>query len=236
VGDETEMVPLRGLVRDCPRALETALRWALHRDPDERVDAKELLAQLDEATEEMNEGQLAAEMDEPADVVAPGSPVASASTAAPMTVGQGAAGSAPARSWKRRVGSVALVAAISVAGWWGGRVTAPRPAAIATASPESGVVRPPPAERPREATGRGPTLPTMREALDAASVGLRRCAELGESPLFIEFTTLAGLDKFAAVVVRGNSDDKVDRCVADAIATIRFEPTDPETFTEDYMP
>lgn len=115
-------------------------------------------------------------------------------------------------------------------------MTAPRPAAIATASPESGVVRPPPAERPREVAGRGATLPTMREALDAASVGLRRCAELGESPLFIEFTTLAGLDKFAAVVVRGNSDDKVDRCVADAIATIRFEPTDPETFTEDYMP
>jgi hypothetical protein len=120
--------------------------------------------------------------------------------------------------------------------WWGGRVTAPGPAVIAMASPESGVVRPPPAERPREATGRGPTLPTMREALDGAAVGLRRCAELAEDLLFIEFTTLAGLDKFAAVVVRGNSDDKVDRCVADAIATIRFEPTDPETFTEDYMP
>lgn len=234
VGDAMELVPPRSLAPDCPRTLETALRWALSRDPDERVDATGLRAQLDEAVEEMNEARGAAEMlpDEPDEPPA-------AAVRGPEVVAQAAQAAAvvPASTWVRRGLGLALAAALLGLAWWAGRVTAPDP----TFPTAPALVQPTPTKQPPIApavarTLPTPTLPAMREALDTAAVALRRCAALADGLLFVEFTTAADRDTFATVAVRGTTENMVTRCVREATASLRFAPSGPQVFTEEYMP
>lgn len=79
-------------------------------------------------------------------------------------------------------------------------------------------------------------LPTMREALEAAASDLRRCSERAGGLLLIEFETAAARPEFARVFIHGQADDDVRRCVDEATRSLRFEPTDAQTFTEEYTP
>ena len=229
-GEGMEMVPPRSLAPDCPRALETALRWALNRDPDERVDAMGLLAQLDEAIEEMDEARCVVET--PVDSAdAPTS--AAQGIDVPTTMGPAAAVvHAPHRRW--RWGALVLAATLVGLAWWLGRITAPVPTSVVM--PQALPEAPAPAAPQARAGATTPALPTMREALDAAAVELRRCATLTGGLLFVEFTTAATRESFATVAVRGTTEDAVTRCVREATASIRFKPTEPQVFTEEYMP
>ncbi|MFY0531749.1 hypothetical protein [Nannocystis pusilla] len=76
----------------------------------------------------------------------------------------------------------------------------------------------------------------MRAALDAAAADLRHCSERAGGLLLVEFETAQGRSEFARVMVRGKADDAVRRCVHEATRSVRFEPTDVQTFTEEYEP
>ncbi|MCY1072566.1 serine/threonine-protein kinase [Nannocystis sp. RBIL2] len=226
-GDSKEMVSPRTYVPGCPRALEAALRWALHQDPDERVDASELLAQLDEALEEMNE-----------DAADAGAPEAHLGGATPT----GATTTVRERPRRTRwfIGGVLFAAAVVLA-WWGGRMTAPTLPPVAT--PATQVIVPPaaPEQAPvavPEASGPATpaSLPEMREALKSAAEELRRCASLSGGSLLVEFETAAGNEIFVEAKVIGPHEDRVGRCVREAADSIRFEPTAAQTFAEVYNP
>lgn len=257
VGASTEMVSPRGIVPGCPAALETALRWALDHDPVDRVDSLGLLAQLDEASEEMNEesnmgGSGVGEEPAQATAAVLAMPQAGVIAAIPdviVAVPPAAASrldpvEAP-RPWRpvQRALAVVLAGAVLMLGWWGGRVTAPSPASVATVATESGatglqiipeqppmavVVSPPPVV--------AVTLPPVREALDSVAGELGRCATLADEMIFVEFKTGKDHDRFTEVNLIGAHDDAVRRCVGDASARVRFEPTSPQSFTKDYAP
>lgn len=75
----------------------------------------------------------------------------------------------------------------------------------------------------------------MHDALDAAAPELRRCSALVGEPLVVEFTTIAGGDRFDSVA-SGSTLEAVDRCVHNATAALRFQPQAPENFTQEYTP
>lgn len=188
----------------------------------------------------------------PAGVVAPPSvpsvaatgSVATAASPLPIT----AARAASPGSWTRGaiVGALAMLL-LNIAVWQTMRVQpapqAQEPRNVGQDEPRDALPAPPPVV-PAAAEPTPPALaatppaprPTMQQALDAAAADLRRCSERAGGLLLVEFETATARDEFARVLVRGQVDDAIHRCVADATRSIRFEPTDAQTFTEEYTP
>ncbi len=238
-GNARELVSPRQFVPACPTALASALLAALHDDPAERVDIIGLITKLDAAADEMTEdrGSFVADQDVAAHASATPGPTR------PRQPGMAALqpGAEPSgRAWARNT-MIAAVAAVALAlAWWIGGTTTRRmssvdpaiPATVVDPQPRAPAVRSPVPmadDHPRVTTAR----PTVRQALDAAAVALRRCAGLAGGPLFLEFT--AEGDTFTTVAAPG-ADEAVVQCVQDATTAIRFEPTPQRFFTEEYMP
>ena len=231
----------------CSHSLASALLSALKPDPDERVDAVELLAALELAADELTEetcGEPRADAESRATAAAP-------KPAAPEPTPKLAAPASPSprrpRTWARAgMGALAAVALLALA-WRGGGGEAPGSDAIgpddkvAVVEPpgatQAAVVTPLPSARASLlASSDLPTL-TMREALAAAAENLRRCSALVGGLLVIEFTTAQHHDSFATVTVTSRTSADVDRCVSNATAAVRFQPPEePQLFTEEYTP
>lgn len=232
-----------------------ALLSALNPDPDERVDAAELLERLQAAADE-----LAEETEDVADELDEGVQILSAATPEP-TVSKPATAASPssprARAWAWvRLGMEALAAAalfvlvlrdgdsaVSAgplappsSGATQAAVTAPSPSPgsatqAAVADPAPSPPRPSKGELLASSAVRKP----MREALAGAAEELRHCSDLAGGILVVQFTTAEHGDKFADVAIHSRTSPAVDRCVGDATAGIRFQPlAEPQRFTEEY--
>lgn len=234
-------------VPDCPTALATALLAALHADPNDRVDARELLAKLDAAADELADEltghaaddvgvdeKVADELAEPV-VSTPVSSPPTSSVAAPRRTGS------HGLTWS----AIAVTMTLTLAGiiWLGSdRSPAPRVLDETSATPARVVAAP--QERPAERAPQLPVLavvtpsrlPAMQEALDAVAADLRRCSRLAGEPLILQFTTVADSDMFATVAAGGNTNPAVDRCVREATTAVRFQPAGPQKFTQEYKP
>lgn len=246
-GTSTDMVSPRTYLPGCPRELETALRWALDHDPNQRVDAKGLLAQLDEAAEEINEDAMEARRAEepaasaarpPADFAKPKEGGAPVDGPASRPGEEQSQKSAP--WWARRLAAVGLVVGALVLAWWAWPTTAPSPGPINRSEPE---LAPPTESAPvlKIKLGKAdptsePRLPEMREALNIIADRLRGCTALAGGALLIEFETASGSETFVSAKVIGPHEERVGRCVREVTTSIRFVPTAPQTFTEEYTP
>ncbi len=222
----------------CPHALASALLSALNPNPDDRVDATQLLERLDAAADE-----LADELDPLDDEL---DPVPSANATAPKlpTAVPAPTPRRTARAWMR-IGLEALAAAailVLALRDGDGHVTAePSPAPPSSGVTQTAVVMSPSAPsapRPpkRELLASSGVRKPMREALADAAAELRRCSDLaGGGPLVVQFTTAEHGDKFADVAIHSRTSPDVDRCVSDATADLRFQPlAEPQRFTEEY--
>lgn len=226
---ETKMISPRLHVPNCPRALETALRWALYQDPDARVDAEGLLAQLDEATEEMSE-----EAAENCTAEEPAAPP----PAARGQVEHSQADVPPSRRARQVAAAVLVVVGLALA-WWAGRATAPAAVPNVThepaAAPAAAPARVPEVDENATPTAEAPP-PEIREALRQLAAEFRGCAALAGGSLLVEFETAAGSETFSSAKVIGPHDERVGGCVREAASSIRFVPTTSQTFTEEYTP
>lgn len=139
------------------------------------------------------------------------------------------------RSKLRAALFAALGAAALLLAWLGGRASVPR---AEVERPIVAVEQPSPRPHPVAADVAPPTppLPTLRDALAAAESDLRRCSDLAGGLLFVQFVTAEDADRFAEVNVRGSTDEAVSRCVRDATAALRFQPTTAQNFAEEYTP
>jgi hypothetical protein len=232
----------------CPLALATALLNTLEDDPGARVDMRGLLRKLDAAADELaeetsDEEDEARELPPPASAAAaPGPAVAAPSP--PSIV----APSAASGTWPRT--AIAGALAVLLGGFVMWQVCRQSPAPQVS-EPQT-TMQAEPAEAlspslptmPRAAEVSTPApppmplpapLPTMRAALDGAAAELRRCSELAGGLLLVEFETAPDRSEFARVLAR-SSDAAIRRCVDAAVRSARFEPTDAQTFTEEYTP
>ena len=236
----------------CPHALASALLSALNPDPDERVDAAELLERLQAAADELAEEteDVADELDQ----------ISSAATPEP-TVSKAAMAASPssprARAWAWvRLGMEALAAAalfvlvlrdgdsaVSAgplappsSGATQAAVTAPSPSpSSATQAAVADLAPSPPRPSRGELLASSAVRKPMREALAGAAEELRHCSDLAGGILVVQFTTAEYGDKFADVAIHSRTSPAVDRCVGDATAGIRFQPlAEPQRFTEEY--
>nr|WP_276605006.1 serine/threonine-protein kinase [Nannocystis sp. RBIL2] len=229
-----EWVSPRQHVQSCPPALASALLNTLADEPTARVDMRGLLAKLEAAADEMAE-----ETCDEEENAGSGPTVARAATgsvAARPAVGVPAA---LVTNWPLMMVFAALGAVLVGLAVWQVIFESPTPAPQPIARTEEVL---PPARPPPEVAAPAPApvlppapLPTMREAVDRAAVDLRRCSELAGGLLLVEFETTAGRSEFARVEVPGSNDES-RRCVVEALRSIRFEPTDPQTFIEEYTP
>lgn len=228
----------------CPLALATALLNTLEDDPGARVDMRGLLAKLDAAADELAE-ETSDEEDEARELP---SPASGAATPRPVVAAPSPpsieASPAPSGTWPRMAIAGALGVLLGGFVMWQALRTSPAPqvsepqttmqAEPAEALPPSLPTMPTAAEVSTPAPPpTPPPLPTMREALDGAAAELRRCSELAGGLLLVEFETAPDRSEFARVLAR-SSDAAIHRCVDAAIRSIRFEPTDAQTFTEEY--
>lgn len=214
-----ERVSPREHVPGCPLALASALLGGLDADPDRRIDLATFIARLDAATDELAENEEVEAVEEPA----ASTPRADA-TASPRP-----------RSKLRAAMFAALGAAALLLAWFGGRASVPR---AEVDRPVVAVEQPPPRPHPvaADAAIPMPSLPAIRDALAAAESDLRRCSALAGGLLFVQFVTAEDADRFSEVNVRGSSDEAVSRCVRDATAALRFQPTTAQSFAEEYTP
>jgi len=215
------LVSPRKYVPECPRSLESALLGALGGDPKARLDMKGLRAGLDEAAAELR-----GDAPEPA----------SARPRMPRPLRPG---------WARYLTAAALggLVTLGLVHLLPSRKPAPvvtQAASVHAADHDADVVEPP-TQTHAAAGGPGAAdltarLPRMREALADAHAALRGCAARTGKLLMVEFTTLPGGDHFASVVVSGLADPDLTGCIREATATIRFQPEEAQTFTEEYEP
>jgi serine/threonine protein kinase len=239
VGAKTDMIDPRRAAPDCPAALVTALGWALAQDPDERVDAAGLIAQLGEAREELLEADIAARE---ATVPASHTPAPpTTNTPAPPTTNTPAPTThTPAPPSSRRYASVVMtvvVIAALVLAWSLGRAMSREtvevrrlPVAPEAWSPRHELLTVRPDARP------APVLPTMEEALRGAAGPLRGCAALADGLLLVELETTADRVEFASFRVIGDDGPATRGCVGDALASVRFQPAPAGKFIEEYTP
>jgi serine/threonine protein kinase len=248
----------------CSHSLASAVLAALNPDPEERVDAVELLELLELAAEELAEGtgdedradassskiSAAPEPAMPRPARPPGTPP---QEARPSTAPMAAPASQSPRRPRAWVGaSMGVLAALVLLAlvWRGGGYDTVELVAVESSTPpasqpssgatQAAVVTPSPALPPSKAqllASSDPPRLTMRVALKDAAADLRRCSALVGGLLVVEFTTAEQRDSFATVTVTSRTSADVDRCVRDATAAIRFQPPqEPQLFTEEYTP
>jgi hypothetical protein len=209
----------------CSHALASALLSALNPDPDERVDAAELLELLELAADELAE--------ETRDAATTPKPATSKPVVPP-----------PPSSRTPRAWAWVAIAALVLFGlvWRGANREEPAVAPTIAEIPE--VQQPDAADPSRVAAKESipaqmaaePVLPTLEEALKAAAPGLRICSERAGGHLLVAFATEPTREDFASVAVRGDASEAVDRCVRDATSKLRFAPQGPTNFTKEYNP
>ncbi|MBL9100879.1 MAG: serine/threonine protein kinase [Myxococcales bacterium] len=245
-----ELISPREVQPRCSRALASALLSALNPNPDERVDAAEMLGRLHAAADELAEetADVADELDESV----PSAATPELTAAKPATPTSPSSRRARAWAWAR-LGLEALAAAaliVLVLREGDGAVSAgplappsTQAAVVAPSPPPSSVtqaaVADPTASPPRpskdELLVSSDARKPMREALAGAAEELRHCSDLAGGILVVQFTTVEHGDKFADVAIHSRTSPAVDRCVGDATAGIRFEPlAQPQRFTEEY--
>jgi serine/threonine protein kinase len=240
------LVSPRELQPRCSHGLAAALRAALSPDPDDRVDAVELIERLELAEEEL----VAETGDELRAEAAPAAIVVEPKPALEPPVGL--VSPPTSRTWARAgIGALAAVVLLALA-WRAGedaperaQVVAVEPpslpppgatqAAMAPSSSEA-LAAQPATRAPLLASSDLPPLP-MREALAVVAEDLRRCSTLAGGLLVVEFTTARHRDNFASVIVTSRTNSELDRCVNGATAAVRFQPPqEPQLFTEEYTP
>ncbi len=234
----------RGIQPRCSDTLASAVLSALNPNPDERVNAVELLELLDLAADELAEETSSEPRPDPEPPTTQAAPKLNEPTE-PKPTPPAPVSPSPRRprAWAG-AGMGALAAAVLLAlAWQGDEVADGRDDQVASVEPSSppdatpaAVVTPPSAKASLLASSDLPTL-TMRQALAAAADDLRRCSALVGGLLVIEFSTARHRDSFATVTVTSRTSAEVDRCVRDATAAVRFQPPqEPQLFTEEYTP
>ena len=151
---------------------------------------------------------------------------------------------APAPANTRRRAGVLTAAVLAACAWWGGRATAPAvpPASVASSPPATTLAltqsppRPAPASRTPSTTETPPqALPAMHAVLDNATPRIHECIKsVGE--VEVEYSTAAGRDQFARIKVLGDADHGTGDCIRAVFADLRFTPTEPQTWIEEYSP
>ncbi len=205
----------------CTQALASALLSALNPDPDERVDAAELLELLELAADELAE--------ETRDAAASPKPATSKPVTPPLII------SRTPRTW-----AWAAIAALVLFGVVLRGANPEEPVVVQTIA-EVHEVRQPDEDPPRAAAKESvpaqvaaePVRPTMEEALNAAAPGLRICSKLAGGHLLVAFATDPTREDFANVAVR-DASEAVHRCVHDTTSKLRFVPQAHTKFTKEY--
>lgn len=138
-----------------------------------------------------------------------------------------------------------LTAAVLVAcAWWAGRVTAPSlpPASVESSPPATTLALTQDPPRPASASATPSTtepppqaLPAMHSVLDNTAPKIRECIKrAGE--VEVEYSTAVGRDQFARIKVLGDADQGPGDCIRALFADLRFTPTAPQTWIEEYSP
>lgn len=173
----------------------------------------------------------------------PGPPPVSV-TRAPKSPTPGQPSQAPGPANTRRRAGVLTAAVLAACAWWGGRATAPAvPPASVASSPSATTLaltpsppRPAPASRtPSTTETPPPALPAMHAVLDTATPRIHECIRsVGE--VEVEYSTAAGRDQFTRIKVLGDADHGTGDCIRAVFADLRFTPTKPQTWIEEYNP
>ena len=75
----------------------------------------------------------------------------------------------------------------------------------------------------------------MHVVLDNAAPKIRECIKsVGE--IEVEYSTAVGRDQFARIKVLGDADQVAGDCIRAVFADVRFTPTAPQTWIEEYSP
>ena len=75
----------------------------------------------------------------------------------------------------------------------------------------------------------------MHSVLDNTAPKIRECIKrAGE--VEVEYSTAAGRDQFARIKVLGDADQGPGDCIRALFADLRFTPTAPQTWIEEYSP
>jgi len=75
----------------------------------------------------------------------------------------------------------------------------------------------------------------MHAVLDTATPRIHECINsVGE--VEVEYSTAAGRDQFARIKVLGDADHGTGDCIRAVFADLRFTPTEPQTWIEEYSP
>ncbi len=149
----------------------------------------------------------------------------------------------PAPANTRRRAGVLAAAVLAACAWWGGRATAPAVPPASMASPPVPTLaltqnphRPAPASVTPSTTVTPPqALPAMHVVLDNTAPKIRDCIK-SVGDVEVEYSTAAGRDQFARIKVLGDADLDAGDCVRAVFADLRFTPTEPQTWIEEYSP
>jgi len=75
----------------------------------------------------------------------------------------------------------------------------------------------------------------MHVVLDSAAPKIRECIR-NAGDVSVEFSTAAERDQFAKIKVLGDIDRGAGDCIRAVFADLRFAPTAPQTWIEEYSP
>ncbi len=75
----------------------------------------------------------------------------------------------------------------------------------------------------------------MHVVLDNTAPKIRDCIK-SVGDVEVEYSTAAGRDQFARIKVLGDADLDAGDCVRAVFADLRFTPTEPQTWIEEYSP
>ena len=149
----------------------------------------------------------------------------------------------PAAAKTRWRAGVLTAATLVACAWWAGRVTAPSvpPASVESSPPATtlALAQDPPHSAPASGTPSTTeppqALPAMHIVLDNTAPKIRECIKrAGE--VEVEYSTAAGRDQFARIKVLGDADHGPGDCIRALFADLRFTPTAPQTWIEEYSP
>ena len=200
----------------CPEDLASAVMSALQIDPDDRPTAAALAQTLLDVLEPGDEPLASPVVVAPADST-PKHPPRSPPRIAPASA----------------LALVTVALAALVLAWSLLHPAAPRTdQATLTATREP----PDPSAAPIQPAVLPDPAPTMPHALDTAAPALRRCSELANGLLILDFATVEGGEAFASVTASVSDSPAVDACVRAATSDLRFRPQHAGTFTKEYTP
>lgn len=243
----------------CPDDLAAVVLDALQPRPADRPDAAQLEQAFLDIIEDAEDAELIKRAEQPAPpnpqtIAVPPAPPASTrgwtlfmnetATPAPSPVSVSRPPKSPTpalptpTNTSRRAGVLTAVA-LAACAWWGGRITAPAvPPASMTSTPPATILaltQDPSqhASAPSTIDTPAQALPAMQVVLDNTAPRIRECIK-GE--VEVEYSTASGRDQFARIKVLGDADHDAGDCIRAVFANLRFTPTAPQTWIEEYSP